>query len=146
MLVSGRRAAECLSRHGATACTDVTGFGLAGHLLEMLQASQVDARLKLEAVPVIDGASEASKEGFTSSLYPENQRVDSQMKTSPATRALPSYPLLFDPQTAGGLLASVPSGRAETCLAALREEGFEFAATIGEAKPMEGSESCMSVG
>jgi selenide,water dikinase len=69
MLLSNRAAAECLLRYGATACTDVTGFGLLGHLVEMTKASQIDVELYLDALPVLDGAMDTLRMGI-SALQP----------------------------------------------------------------------------
>src|SRR5262249_50048594 len=63
MQVSAREAAQCLRRFGATACTDVTGFGLVGHLIEMTKPSGVDVELDLGAVPLLEGARETVEAG-----------------------------------------------------------------------------------
>jgi selenide,water dikinase len=111
----------------AHAMTDVTGFGLAGHLLEILQASGCAARLELACVPVLAGAEALAAAGQASSLAPANRAaVAPQMIFTESPRAA----LLFDPQTAGGLLAAVPSGQAEALVTALRAQG-EDAAIIG---------------
>ncbi len=138
MLISNAAAARILRARGATACTDVTGFGLAGHLLEMLRASGIAARLDLNAIPVLEGAAETAAAGHLSSIQPENLRVRHDIEA--ASRAMRSerWPLIFDPQTAGGLLFSIASDRAQACLAALVEAGYD-AAIIGYAfeKPLE---------
>lgn len=131
MLQSNRQAARCLIEHGASACTDLTGFGLLGHLVEMTRPSGVDVELDLAALPVLDGAIETSAAGNLSSLQPANLRLRRALRNQAQAVMLPKYPLLFDPQTAGGLLASVPSARAEACLAALRALGYRHAARIG---------------
>jgi selenide,water dikinase len=131
MLRPNREAAAILQAHGATACTDVTGFGLLGHLLEMTKASGVGATLRLDALPVLDGAEETAGQGLLSSLHTANARAESGL-TDPATaRRHSRYLLLFDPQTAGGLLAGVPAEQAEACVAALRRAGYEMTATLG---------------
>lgn len=110
----------------AHAMTDVTGFGLAGHLLSILDASGVAARLDPGAVPLLPGAEELARAGEGSSLLPANRQAALRM-------ALPKGPLgdlLFDPQTAGGLLAAVPADQAERVLEALQAAG-EAAALIG---------------
>ena len=135
MLQSSRAAAECLRAHGATACTDVTGFGLLGHLLEMARASQVDARIALPAVPLLDGARETVAQGFLSSLHPHNARLERAVVNAEEAAAAPIYPIVFDPQTAGGLLASVPAERTARCLDALRDRGYGRAADIGAVEP-----------
>jgi len=136
MLQSGANAAACLLRHNATACTDVTGFGLLGHLLEMLRASGADARLDLEAVPVLDGALDLVRAGLTSSLHPDNLAALAALAEADPTDPLTT--LLIDPQTAGGLLAGVAAEDAADCLAELRALGYR-AAAIGIVEPMEGA-------
>jgi len=135
MIVSNRRAAAVLTRHGVHAATDVTGFGLLGHLVEMTKASGVDARLQLDSIPVLDGARETAAAGALSSLQPANVRLRRAIRDLEAAQRLPLYPLLFDPQTAGGLLAGVPAAEASACVAALRAEGYAQAAVIGEVLP-----------
>lgn len=131
MVVSNRAGAEILTRHGATACTDLTGFGLLGHLVEMTRPSGVDAELDLSALPVLDGAEACLSAGIASSLAPANVRLRRALRNQAEFVSHPRYPLIFDPQTAGGLLASVPADRAEGCLAALRAGGYPHTAVIG---------------
>ncbi|MGB5562511.1 MAG: selenide, water dikinase SelD [Sedimenticolaceae bacterium] len=131
MLVSNQAAAECLPRFGATACTDVTGFGLLGHLIEMTRAAEVDAEISIDAVPLLDGAVETVAAGILSSLQPQNLRLRRAVRDLERSSRHPRYPLLFDPQTAGGLLAGVPSAQAEGCVQALRDLGYSEASIIG---------------
>ena len=135
MCESNRSAAAVLARHGVSAATDVTGFGLLGHLVEMTRASEVDARLILDLIPVLDGARESVARGVFSSLQPQNVRLRRAVRDLDRAQALPDYPLLFDPQTAGGLLAGIPVAQAEACIAALREAGYAAAAVIGHVLP-----------
>ena len=135
MVQSNRGAAECLRRHSASACTDVTGFGLIGHLVEMVKASGVDVELDLGAVPLLDGAIETVRRGIFSSLQPQNVRLRHAIRGLALVSEDERYPLLFDPQTAGGLLASVPAELAERCLAGLRSLGYGQAAIIGRDLP-----------
>ncbi|HYF08090.1 MAG TPA: selenide, water dikinase SelD [Acetobacteraceae bacterium] len=135
MCQSNRRAAAVLAEHGAGAATDITGFGLLGHLVEMTRASEVDARLALDRIPVLDGAREGVARGVFSSLQPQNVRLRRAVRDVERAQALPLYPLLFDPQTAGGLLAGVPGERAAACVAALRAAGYAQAAVIGWVMP-----------
>ena len=132
---SNRLGAVCLREHGATACTDLTGFGLLGHLVEMTRASGVDAEIGLDALPVLDGAVETSAAGILSSLQPANVRLRRALRNQEQATGHPNYQLLFDPQTAGGLLASVPAARADACLAALRALGYRKATCIGRVLP-----------
>jgi len=131
MVQANRDAARSLQAHGATACTDVTGFGLLGHLVEMLRASDVAAELDLLAVPVLDGAEETVQAGILSSLQPQNVRLRRAVAHAPEASSQPRFALLFDPQTSGGLLAGVPAASADSCLADLRACGYLAAAIIG---------------
>jgi selenide,water dikinase len=135
MRLSSQAAAACLRRHGATACTDVTGFGLVGHLVEMTRASGVDAVLELDAVPILDGATETVAAGILSTLQPQNLRLRRAVRDLERAARHPRFPLLFDPQTAGGLLAGVPAERTAACVAELRALGYGAAAVIGRVEP-----------
>jgi selenide, water dikinase len=131
MVQSNRKAAEILRRHGVHAATDVTGFGLLGHLIEMVRASEVDVTLAIERVPLLEGARETVALGIFSSLQPQNVRLRRAISEPAAATRHPLYPLLFDPQTSGGLLAAVPLAQAEDCVAALRAGGYADADLIG---------------
>lgn len=131
MCRSNRAGADCLRRHVATAMTDVTGFGLLGHLVEMVRASAVDVFLDVERVPLLPGALEVIRQGIFSSLQPQNVRLRRAIRNAEQAAAHPYYAVLFDPQTAGGLLASVPSERAEACVHELRSLGYAAADRIG---------------
>ncbi len=125
MLQSSGAAAKCLRDHGAKSATDVTGFGLAGHLQEMLRASKVDAELWVDDLPVLPGARNLVAKGFASTLEPANRAASAIASTGG------DDPLLFDPQTAGGLLAGVPHEQSTACLAALVDAGYATARIIG---------------
>ncbi len=112
----------------ARAMTDVTGFGLAGHLMEMLVASGVAAELDLEALPLLSGAEVLAGQGHGSTIAPSNRAALEGRITAPETARAA---LLFDPQTAGGLLAAVPEQELATLLDALHGAGFGRAAGIG---------------
>lgn len=135
MLVSNQAGAQILRDHGATACTDVTGFGLLGHLLEMTRPAGTRAELQLSALHLLDGALECVRNGFLSSLQADNLHLHLALDNRETFAQDPRYPLLFDPQTAGGLLASVPAARASDCLAALRRAGYPHAVAIGRVIP-----------
>jgi selenide,water dikinase len=135
MVVSNQRGAQCLRDFGATACTDLTGFGLLGHLVEMTKPSGVDAELVLSDLPLLEGAQECVAAGIVSSLQPANARLRRALRNQEAFVNHPRYPLIFDPQTAGGLLASVPAHRVEACVAALRAAGYPQTAIIGRVLP-----------
>jgi len=109
----------------AHAMTDVTGFGLAGHLMTICRASGVAATLDLAAIPVYAGAEGLAEQGHHSTLFQPNR--DAAPVFGPDS---PRAQLLHDPQTAGGLLATVPVGQAQAMLADLLTQGHD-AAIIG---------------
>ena len=135
MVQSNKAGAAILEAHGAHAATDVTGFGLLGHLVEMVRASNVDALLDLTAVPLLDGVAETIGMGIFSSLQPQNVRLRRAIANIDVASKHPLYPALFDPQTAGGILAAVPAARAAACVTALRAAGCPAAAIIGSVLP-----------
>jgi selenide,water dikinase len=135
MVRSNGPAAAILRAHGVHAATDVTGFGLIGHLVEMVRASDVDVTLAPDAVPLLPGARETVALGIFSSLQPQNVRLRRAIRNLDAAGGHLLYPLLFDPQTAGGLLAAVPREQAAPCVAELRAAGYADAAVVGFVSP-----------
>ena len=136
MVQSNRKGSEVLFARGATACTDVTGFGLLGHLVEMARPSEVDVELDLNALPLLDGALDCVRNGIFSSLQPQNVRLRRAIRAdSNGGRESELLPLIFDPQTAGGLLATVPEAEAEGCVDALHEAGYPTATVVGRILP-----------
>ena len=131
MQQSNESAAGCLRQHAISACSDVSGFGLLGHLLEMTRASGVVVELDLDALPVLDGAAETLARGLFSSLHAANLRLRTALRNPGEGAVHAHYPLLFDPQTAGGLLASVPVANTAACLRALHSLGYGQARCIG---------------
>ena len=125
MDLSNALACALLAEHEATAVTDVTGFGLLGHLAEMLRASGVGAEVRAAAVPVLAGARQCIAAGIASSLQANNEQVLGDFRCETDAR------LLCDPQTSGGLLAGVPQGRADALVAALQAAGYPEATIIG---------------
>jgi len=132
MVQLNQAAAECLIKFGAKACTDVTGFGLVGHLIEMLRASGVNANLSLNELPLLEGASECFKAGIVSTLQPQNKKIRHSINNYDQFSDLPDLEVLFDPQTAGGLIAGVSAGVAEECIQALTALGYVHANVIAE--------------
>ena len=125
---------ELLAAHGCSACTDVTGFGLLGHLNEMVEASTgVDVQLQVEQVPALAGSLELLEAGVASTLAPSNAAALALWPELLGTRAQ----LLIDPQTCGPLLAAVPQQQAGPCLAAMQAAGFAQAAIIGTVQSQE---------
>jgi selenide, water dikinase len=135
---SNAAAAPILGGH-AHALTDVTGFGLAGHLMEMLRPGRLEVRLDLDAVPLLPGALDLAKAGYRSTLTPQNAVLGAMLRRA-ENGALPDAveeALLFDPQTSGGLLASVPEAAAKQALAALQAAGYAQARIIGRVAPRD---------
>ena len=130
METSNAPALAVLERFGVSSLTDVTGFGLLGHLAEMLRASAVGASISAAAVPALPGACELLAAGIRSSLHRNNVQVLGDFEQEPGLSQA-RLDLLVDPQTSGGLLAGVPAGQAEACVAALREAGYPRACVIG---------------
>ena len=98
MLVSNRIGGICLRDHGATSCTDVTGFGLVGHLVEMLRSSEspITAILNMEAIPLLNGAQEiVQKQKVLSSLHRENVRAAIMIENAFQVSKHPTFPLLL---------------------------------------------------
>ena len=126
-----RAAAEAMQAVGAHACTDVTGFGLLGHLRDMMQQSAVGARVSLARVPVLPDAWDLLRAGAVSQGTQSNYRLlRDEVHWHPAVSA-EARTLLCDAQTSGGLLIAVPADRVETLLATLAA-GRVAAADIGE--------------
>ena len=129
MMTSNRAAALAFSRHGASACTDITGFGLLGHLGEMLRASGVHADLSVEGIPVLAGARELLADGVTSTLHPANE-LHRHLLTN-GKSLTNGAAVLFDPQTSGGLIAGVRPEQVDDVLAELATNGNSTATVIG---------------
>jgi selenide,water dikinase len=135
MLRSNRDAAVIAKEAGVSGMTDITGFGLAGHLFEMLAASGVAAALELAALPTLPGSIELAALGERSTFHLENERVITDMDLSGEVARDARVPLLFDPQTSGGLLFGVEPSDAANTIARLHESGNDQAAIIGTVTP-----------
>lgn len=132
MLTSNGPAAAVARAHAVRAMTDVTGFGLAGHLLEMVRASRVSARLHLASLPLLPGTLELAAAGVASTLAPANRAAEAAIDAPPLLRQQPAYGVLFDPQTSGGLLIGVPPDGVASLVKALPAAGHAAACVIGE--------------
>jgi selenide,water dikinase len=133
MVRSNAAAAQLARTFNVGAVTDVTGFGLAGHLLEMLDASHVSARLSLGALPLLAGFADLNAKGIRSSLDAANRASEGRCRLArPELATRPEYHALFDPQTSGGLLVAVPVDRAAEFMNKLRANGIPAAVEIGE--------------
>ncbi len=120
---------------GATACTDVTGFGLTGHALEMAKGSGVTLAVRVSGLPLLPRAIELCGAGFTCGGTRSNAAFTGGGIVFDAALDDAAIGLLNDPQTSGGLLISLPSNRLNEAKALLQEAGCLAAAVIGEALP-----------
>ena len=118
MTTLNRQAAEAMVRHGAHACTDVTGYGLVGHLREMAAASQVSATIEAGAVPVLPGAKELLADGHVPGGTRRNLE-DAAPTTDWGDADQATRTILADAQTSGGLLIALPDGSAAELVAEL---------------------------
>ena len=117
---------------GVDACTDVTGFGLLGHLHEMTAGSHCGARIGFRQVPVLDGVTELARQGMVPGGTQRNLAyVEPSVAFDAAIDSVQCL-LLADAQTSGGLLLAVPSERAARLMEALRAHGVSIVAEIGE--------------
>ena len=116
---------------GARALTDITGFGLVGHLGEMLRASRVSAELDLASLPALPGSLELFELGLRSTFHSENEGARRGILIPRSVASSPRVELLFDPQTSGGLLFAVHPSEVERALGDLSRAGDSAAAVIG---------------
>ena len=131
MRTLNRAAAEAMAGFDIHACTDVTGFGLLGHLREMAAGSGLDVELDFDAVPILDGARELA----TADVVPGGS-LDNLEHVSPwidwaEERSRIDKVLMADAQTSGGLLIALSADHAGALLSSLQDQGVTFASIIG---------------
>ncbi len=145
MTTLNRAPAEAMIAAGSNACTDVTGFGLLGHLHEMVKASGVGARINASAVPIITGVRELMAEDMVPGGTERNlDYLESCGAVNWQDNVSDEDKLLFsDAQTAGGLLISIPAERADQLRSLLEDSEVPVVAEIGEI--VEGSSCVISV-
>ncbi len=137
MSTLNRAASEAMMRVGVNACTDITGFGLLGHLRNVVQASKVAARVSLGKVPVIEGTWELLEQGIAPGGTHRNLKsMDSVVKWHRDIGEQARL-LLCDAQTSGGLLISVSAAKLERLMAELRATGVGTIAVIGQVLPQD---------
>jgi selenide, water dikinase len=125
-------ASETAVNFNVSACTDVTGFGLAGHLVEMARASSCSLKLDSTLVPILDSALELASMGLVPAGAHANRDFFGSWITLVSTVSLERQDLMFDPQTSGGLVLGIPADRVAAFRETLVEAGIEIAAEIGE--------------
>jgi selenide,water dikinase len=131
MTALNRAAAEVMIRHGATACTDVTGFGLMGHLAQMTIQSRVTAEIWADVLPLFPGVLDYARQGIFSGANERNAEFSAALAEfeDGITDAIKA--ILFDAQTSGGLLIAFPAEKVEGALAGMRRAGVVHAAAVG---------------
>ena len=126
-----KNASECMVKNDANACTDITGFGLAGHSMQLAKASGVNLIIDANKLPVLEGAINAVENSFLTRGDKSNREYTKKFYAAKGEINKTIEHLIFDPQTSGGLLISVPEKNAESLLKDLRSGGDEKANIIG---------------
>ncbi len=132
MVHLNRGAAEAMLQVGVNACTDVSGFGLLGHLHEMLWASEVSARLYNRSIPIVEEAHELARLGMVSAGTHNNRRYLRDKVHWHEEVSTEAQIIMCDAQTSGGLLIAVPRDRADKLEELLTAQGCLATACIGE--------------
>jgi len=135
MACLNRNSGEIMQQFDIGACTDVTGFGLLGHLAEMVCGSGNSVTVDSGSVPIIPEAEDFANMGFVPAGAYNNRTFREEMISFSPQVPRTLQDILFDPQTSGGLLISVRENQAEKLLHALKENNIEEAALIGEIVP-----------
>jgi len=132
MATLNREAADVMSLYQVHACTDITGFGLIGHLAEMIVDAGIGIRLKSERIPIIPEALAYARIGLVpAGAYNNREFRESITEFGPSVDRL-TQDVLFDPQTSGGLLICVDGEKSDELVHDLKQKGVEKAAVIGE--------------
>jgi selenide,water dikinase len=130
MMTSNKNASEIFVSHQASSMTDITGFGLCGHIVEMLDTSDLHASLASSALPILPGALSLFEKGYESSLQASNLKLGKAVNVKTDLKGILN--IAFDPQTSGGLLATIPQDEVQSCLKELKERGYPMAVVIGK--------------
>lgn len=133
MAALNRQAAAVMADFPVHACTDITGFGLLGHLAEMIEDGGPGLELDTESIPVLPEALEYASMGLVPAGAHKNRAFREHMVRFSSSISRISQDILFDPQTSGGLLISVDANHANDLLDALRRAGIDAAVDIGRA-------------
>jgi selenide,water dikinase len=132
MTTLNKAAAEVMTELGASAATDITGFGLIGHAAEMVTLGEVGFKLNWNNVPLMDGAERWAKAGLIPGGVYSNREYREDLIDVEFDLEEWMLDVLFDPQTSGGLLIAAPESVADEMLNRIRTRGFPAAAIIGE--------------
>ncbi|HDZ88759.1 MAG TPA: selenide, water dikinase SelD [Nitrospirae bacterium] len=124
---------EIALKHNIHACTDITGFGISGHVLEIAQGSGLQVNIHYSDLPFYPNAPEMYRKGETTRINDANRKLTEGSLEISAKLSREEEEVLFDPQTSGGLLISVPSNDAENVIRDIKDMGGGIAVIIGEA-------------
>ena len=132
MVLLNKTASEAMLEVGVSACTDITGFGLIGHAYELAEASKVTLSFVAERIPIFDGCERYVKMGLIQGVSKLSKKyLKDAIRIDPEVRE-DLVDIMFDAQTSGGLLISLPKGKVELLCTKLREKGVMTAEIIGE--------------
>lgn len=129
-----RTALETALRREIHACTDITGFGISGHALEMAQGCGLEVRLRYRAIPQYPGALDMYRKGETTGSNAANRKMGRGVLAIDLALDRHEEEMLFDPQTSGGLLLSLPADQADALVRDMKAAGIDYAAVIGEVR------------
>lgn len=138
MATLNRTAAQVMAAHDIHACTDITGFGLIGHLAEMVTGSDVGVAVDTRSLPILPDALDFAAMGLIPAGAYKNREFRAGMVRTAATVERAVEDLLYDPQTSGGLLIAVDERGAEPLLADLRGNGVADTVVIGHVQSEPG--------
>jgi selenide,water dikinase len=127
-----RQAIEVALNFALHACTDVTGFGILGHSLELAKGSKVRIDLFYDRLPFYPNALQMYRKGENTGSNKANRKLVAGYVEIEGSRSIEQQELLFDPQTSGGLLIAVAAAQADDLIAALKKEGIDAASRVGE--------------
>ena len=127
-----RAAVEVALNFDVHACTDITGFGILGHSLEIARGSDAQVDLQYNSLPQYPNALDMDRKGETTGSNKANKKLVDGFWEKAITLSAAQEELLFDPQTSGGLVLAVPGSKAEDVIMALKRAGVETAVRIGE--------------
>lgn len=131
MATLNKDAAELMQEFGAHACTDITGYGLAGHLVEMIRGSGVSAEIDFRQLPVFGVVPACLENQIMSGAIERNQEYAMRWIESLDTENTQNLPILYDPQTSGGLLVALPEGNIDGFIKEMHNRGHKATSIIG---------------
>jgi selenide,water dikinase len=137
MSTLNKTASEIMLKYNVNASTDVTGFGLIGHILEMIEGNGLSVLLDSNSIPILDGAIEYASDGLIpAGLYRNKNYAGSSCAVSKSIKQ-EIADIIFDPQTSGGLLISLPRNEAELMVKEMHNSGIIHTSIIGEVKMLD---------